>query len=106
MSANSERHGDDAAPPLTKGTGREHAAATRLADADLGLAASFRGDWTRRAMGWRPQAELDLAVTRLVKRQAPGHWCMDEGDEPFTPRAYLAGTTWRILRMINQRADA
>jgi hypothetical protein len=31
---------------------------------------------------------------------------MDEGDEPFTPRAYLAGTTWRILRMINQRADA
>lgn len=31
---------------------------------------------------------------------------MDEGDEPFTSRAYLAGTTWRILRMINQRADA
>ena len=30
----------------------------------------LRGDWTQRAMGWRPQAEHDLAVTRLVKRQA------------------------------------
>lgn len=90
MSANSERHGDDAAPPLTKGTGREHAAATRLADADLGLAASFRGDWTRRAMGWRPQAELDLAVrvSSSAKPQDIGAWTRGMNRS-------LRGPTWQ-----------